>query len=119
MFSKTASGMRAIFGTVAALGLVAGMAQPVSAQVTYNLESRFGVTYERDGNTGESRMRPGAQAMLTVRLNHQFDNGLRVQLALGVDAGNLRQRGHPHGHGLHHGHRAGQRAGHRTGPARQ
>ena len=69
------------------------LAGPAQAQVTYGFESRFGVTYERDGETGESRPRPGASAVLTMRLNHQFDNGLRFQVAIGVDAGNLRQRG--------------------------
>ncbi len=69
------------------------LAGPAMAQVTYGFESRFGVTYERDGETGESRTRPGASAVLTMRLNHQFDNGLRFQVAIGVDAGNLRQRG--------------------------
>ncbi len=69
------------------------LAGPAVAQVTYGFESRFGVTYERDGDTGESRTRPGANAVLTVRLNHQFDNGLRFQVAIGVEASNLRQRG--------------------------
>ena len=92
------------------IGLVMafGLALPASAQVTYSLDSRFGVTYERDSNTGESRMRPGANALLTMRLNHQFDNGLRVQLALGIDAGNLPHRGY--------GHRQGRGPLHQPGP---
>ncbi|MGY6534540.1 MAG: hypothetical protein ACXIVG_04260 [Pararhodobacter sp.] len=86
--------------------MAVGLALPASAQVTYSLDSRFGVTYERDSTTGESRMRPGGNALLTMRLNHQFDNGLRVQLAVGIDAGNLANRGY--GHGFGHGHRPGR-----------
>ncbi len=84
---------------VLAMVLVAGLlAGPAQAQLSYGFESRFGVVYQRDHETGESRTRPYSNARLTIRWDHQLDNGVRFQLALGLDAGNLQQRRSPHWH---------------------
>lgn len=56
---------------------------------SYGGEMRFGVIHERDRASGESRMRPGAGAMLNMQFTRQFDNGFTLVFNLGVEADNL------------------------------
>lgn len=80
--------------------LLAFSAAPAAAwEFSYGGEMRFGVIYESDRESGESRMRPGAGGALNMQLARQFDNGIRLVLELGVSADNLDRPRPPWSHG--------------------
>lgn len=58
---------------------------------SHAFEARFGVAYTRDSN-GQSRTESLAMARYTLRFDHQFDNGMRFGVQIGLDAGNYPYR---------------------------
>lgn len=60
----------------------------------HSFEGRFGLVYERDSITGESRTSPVADMLYTVGWRHQLDNGMRFQVSVGVGASNFTRDRH-------------------------
>ena len=76
----------------AVLAMLAFLATPAQAfEFSYGGEMRLGVIYERDRESGESRMRPGGGAALNMQLSRQFDNGITLTFGLGIEADNLQR----------------------------
>ncbi|MCC5989689.1 MAG: hypothetical protein JJT95_18630 [Pararhodobacter sp.] len=89
----------AFMAPLAALLLAVSAAPAAAWDLSYGGEMRFGVIYESGRDSGESRMRPGAGAVLNMQLSRQFDNGIRLVLDLGVEASNLDRPRPPWPHG--------------------
>jgi len=60
--------------------------------ISHRFDGYFGVTYTRDGTTGESSLRPDAGLAYTVTLRHEFDSGLRFALEVRVEGGRWQNR---------------------------
>lgn len=66
---------------------------PAAAEVTHNFEGRFGVGYQSDAATGQSRTRSLYEGRYTTRFTERTDNGLTFRFELDVIVGNMPERG--------------------------
>ena len=73
-----------------ALSLIC-LVTPAVAEVTHNVDGRFGVSYVNDAS-GSSAV-PLYEGRYTTTISHQADNGLRFRFELSIVAGNIEERG--------------------------
>lgn len=64
-----------------------------NAEVTYNIDTRFGVTYTSDSDQGSGRTQMRYSGRYTTTISHQSDSGVVFRFEFGIETGNFDQHG--------------------------
>lgn len=75
-----------------ALALAAALPAAAAASdfgLTHRIEGRFGVVFDRDGQTGERRADPVGGLRYTMEWRHRSDGGWTIHASVGIEASNL------------------------------